>query len=270
MKGEREMDQQACSDKITLSSLGLEHGEFIKLASTEHQLTPDMILSIFNLDGAAVSEIYQQAGIVPPYIDHRSMEGLYHVMMWMYLSGRATYGLDAHGKISYSEGLKDRDTIPTVNEDLMETRTVVDRIRSVLSIPYQYSWLVRFIAEALTNGTYSDRRAVLMAMYIGSKDTLVRPEYKMIEPYLDISAIRHQKKRICFSKMQMYCLMDRVRLDACHVYKGSRESYGNTLLGSITAKSKPLYNDHKVLLPNLDTSNKGIMSMLKCLKLTAQ
>jgi len=264
------MAQQVCSEDrsvLTLSDLGIDSTEFLKLSNTSHKLDPDTILSIFGLDGAAVSEIYQQAGIVPPYVDHKSIEGLYYAMMWLYLSGRAAYGLDGHCKIQYTEGLKDRETIPAVNEDLMETRAVVDRMRAVLGLPYNLSWLIRFAADQLINGGWADRRAVLMGIAIGGKDSLIRPDYKPLEPYIDIKSIKHKKKRICFSKSQIYCFLDRIRIDACHHYKGSRESYVNAMFKSTTAISRPLYGGYEVMLPNLNTSSKAIVAMLKGIKL---
>lgn len=262
------VETTSCSnaDFFTLSSLGLTGKEFSKLGDLSHKLPIETICKIFDMTVEELREVYRQAGIHRPFIEPLSMEGIYYALLWLYASGRATYGLNAYGKIEYTCNPHQRPDRALVNAELMDRYAIMSRIQTIIQLPSKFTWLLKYMADELINGGEDDRRAVLVDLVIQGRYTLCRQEYLPLDPFIDMDKIRYKRRRICYSKMQMYCILDRLRLAACHDYKGSREDFLFALKGSGTRRSKVM-DSVDIIVPNMDQDKPSIKMLLKCLKL---
>lgn len=249
---------------ITLSWTGLTHKELLNLSSMSHQMSTDMLSKIFSMPIESIGEIYRQAGLKKPYLEPTSMEAFYYALLWLHLCGKCSYSINAYGKIEYT--MKEADDRIGLNYELFTKHLVSNRIASLMGVSKKHVWMVKYMAEKLINGTPDERRAILSDIMVYGKRILVRQDYKQLDCYLDLDKINYQRRKLFFSKLQFYCMMDRVRFEACHVYRGNKEDVSFAIRGSATRKLAIL---GKVNIPimNIDANSKAAKIFIKCLRL---
>lgn len=249
---------------ITLSWTGLTHKELLNLSSMSHQMSTDMIAKIFSMPIENVGEIYRQAGIRKPYLEPISMEAFYYALLWLHLCGKCNYALNAYGKIEYF--IKESDDRIGINYELFTRQLVSNRIASLMGISKKNLWLIKYMADKLINGMPDERRAILSDLMVYGKRILIRQDYKQFEPFLDIDKIIYQRRKLYFSKLQFYCLMDRVRLEACHTYRGNKEDISYAIKGSATRRLTVM-GKLEMPLMNIDANSRAAKAFIKCLRL---
>lgn len=261
------MVQTMCSNEtLSLASMGLTHKEFIQLYNLGYSLDLPTICSIFDMQPNEVSEVYRQAGLCRPFIEPRSIEALYCAMLWLYITGRAQFGLNAFCKIEYLGGAIKKADRAFIDMEQFEPLAISARLKSVLNVPESHGWMTKYIADAIVSASEDERRSILSDLILNGRHSIVRQDYQPLDRYINLDGIRHRRRRICYSKFQLYCVLDRTRIEACHVYKGGREDFGLAIWGSSTNRDKILSSSY-IPIMCLDTGLECSKVLLKCLKL---
>jgi len=259
-------DPARVSPYITLAVLGLSYKQFAELSNLGYLLDVGTICNIFDMQPAEVSEVYRQAGIHRPYMEPRSMEALHCAMLWLYLTGRAQFGLNAYGKIEYLGGAIKKADRALIDMELFTQMDIASKINTVLNVPHSHYWMSKYIADAMVMASEEERRSILTDLLLNGRSSIVRPDYAELEKVINIDSLRHRRRRVCYSKFQLYCMMDRIRIEACHRYRGNRKDFELAMWGSATNKEK-VKTATDMPIPNLCSESECAKTILKCLKL---
>jgi hypothetical protein len=234
------------------------------LGDLSHKLTPDILEGIFGLELGQIRDIYSQAGVCKPYIEPLSMEALYYVLIWMYLTGRCVFGLNAYGKIEWL--ISDSEDRVGVSYAKASLSAVTARLRSLTGVSKKRLWILKYLAKTILEGLPNERRGAISDIFLNNRRTFVRPEYKNIDEYFSIDRLTYQRRKLFFTKLQFHCLLDRIRIEACHVYKGSREDIAFVMRGSQT-RSKSVLPNINIPLPIIGTGEDLENTFVRSLKL---
>ncbi|NCU30696.1 hypothetical protein EOM57_02735 [Candidatus Saccharibacteria bacterium] len=235
-------------EPLTLKSLGLTYPEFAEMSNLRQELSVETQCQVTGLPKPDLQELYRQCGITKPFFEPRSMEGLQYLLLWLYISGRASYLLNSYGKIEWTKF--DINRTPYVAVPQLEVRGVSQRIGNVLNIPQEHAWLCNYLAEKIVDGSSLDIRFVLKDIMLNGGNSLIREDYRKLIPNIDLKEIKHRRKRICFTRLQLFALFDRIRIDACHLFKGSRAEYANIM----RYHNRPKMVPEGMIVPNLKSS----------------
>lgn len=260
------MTQSSNQDIITLSTLGMSHKQFAELSDLYYQYDPKILCKVFDMDKEELGEVYRQAGILRPYVEPKSVEGFNYIMLWMYLSGRIRYGLNCYGKVDYLTDPRKRADRAMVDHELFTVRQVTERLKEILNFPNNQSWIYKYMATSLVSASNDGRRAILTDITVNGRYDIMRSDYSGLSKYLDVNKIRHRRNRICYSNLQIFSLLDRIRIEACHVYKGNREDFAFTLKGSATRR-KLVESKTDLYIPDLSCKGKCGSAIIKSLRL---
>lgn len=269
---EEDISSKVASDRaklnpyMTLSDLGLSYKQFVVLSDLGHLLDVGTICNIFDMQPNEVSEVYRQAGIHRPYMEPRSIEALHCAMLWLYLTGRAQFGLNAYGKIEYLGGAIKKADRAMIDMELFTQMDVAAKISTVLNVPQSHYWMSKYIADALVMASEEERRSILTDLILNGRHSIIRQDYLEMEKIINIDALRHRRRRICYSKFQIYCMMDRIRIEACHRYRGNRKEFELAVWGSYTNRDK-VKATTDMPIPNMSSDSEIAKTILKCLRL---
>lgn len=229
-------DREQGRENITFSSLGYRYRDYLEMGKLNFKFPQGTLLKVFDLSGEELAAIAQECGVIPANgINPNTSEGFQLLLLWMYLSGRLTsYGLNHAAKVEYvalkgSEEYNHRATAASFDG---EPANWVKRLISIMAWPKEFNWTLNYLAKAMLYGDQDARYSILQNLLWNCGKRIVRDDYKSLDKILDVNKILYRKVRVCRSRVNLYCMWDRLRMFACHIYKGNKNDFLEAMCGA--------------------------------------
>ena len=213
-----EQKQETTPATITLKRLGVDFNTFNRLSDLGAAIETHILGKVLRMSKEELSEVYSQAGIIKPHIDHTSMQGFYYALLWLHLSGRTKLRLNNKTQVVYLKGLETDPDKCIAN--VMSAKEMEGNLASILAIPPHYSWLLRHLVSKLMYGTPEDRRAVLTEIIVRNGHTLPREDYQNVMQFYNKKSFKYKGQSVCSTDLNLHCLLDQLRFSV--EYRGQR------------------------------------------------
>ena len=276
----QEKPRQSNSDTIMFGSLGYTYKDYLEMGRLNFRFPSGTLQKVFDMSNEELIAIAEECGVVPGNgINPNTTEGLELLLLWLYLSGRIKfYGLNNYASVEYNipKGSDEYEHKASASSFDGEAANWVKRLLYIMAWPKEFSWTLHYIAKPLVEGDQDTRYTILQNMLWNCGKKIIREDYKAIDSNLNVNSIQYRKVRVCNSRVNLYCMWDRLRIAACHLYKGNKKDFISAMQGNTKCLEK-IYKCENILVGNkpiivvpdytYKVENKPVISIMKVLKL---